>query len=157
MDIRLIMGSSSDIEVAKKVTKMLKKFDLSYEVSVISAHRALDVLKETVEKDDCKVYITIAGKAAHLSGVTAGMTTKPVIGIPVKGSALAGMDALYSIVQMPKGVPVATVAIDGGENAAILAAQMIALSDEKLAQKLKDYKEEMKQGVIDSDRELEEI
>ena len=85
------------------------------------------------------------------------MTTKPVIGIPVKGSALAGMDALYSIVQMPKGVPVATVAIDGGENAAILAAQMIALSDEKLAQKLKDYKEEMKQGVIDSDRELEEI
>ena len=85
------------------------------------------------------------------------MTTKPVIGIPVKGSALAGMDALYSIVQMPKGVPVATVAIDGGENAAILAAQMIALSDEKLAQKLKDYKEEMKQAVIDSDKELEEI
>lgn len=157
MDIRLIMGSSSDIEVAKKVTKMLKKFDLSYEVSVISAHRALDVLEETVEKDDCKVYITIAGKAAHLGGVTAGMTTKPVIGIPVKGSALAGMDALYSIVQMPKGVPVATVAIDGGENAAILAAQMIALSDEKLAQKLKDYKEEMKQAVIDSDKELEEI
>ena len=157
MDIRLIMGSSSDIEVAKKVTKMLKKFGLSYEVSVISAHRALDVLKETVEKDDCKVYITFAGKAAHLGGVTAGITTKPVIGIPVKGSALAGMDALYSIVQMPKGVPVATVAIDGGENAAILAAQMIALSDEKLAQKLKEYKEEMKQAVIDSDKELEEI
>lgn len=92
-----------------------------------------------------------------MGGVTAGITTKPVIGIPVKGSALAGMDALYSIVQMPKGVPVATVAIDGGENAAILAAQMIALSDEKLAQELKDYKEEMKQAVIDSDKELEEI
>ncbi len=157
MDVRLIMGSSSDIEIAKKVTKMLKKFELSYEVSVISAHRALEVLKETVEKDDCKVYITIAGKAAHLGGVTAGMTVKPVIGIPVKGSALVGLDALLSIVQMPKGVPVATVAIDGGENAAVLAAQIIALSDEKLSQKLKDYKEEMKQGVIDSDRELEEI
>lgn len=157
MDIRVIMGSASDIEVAKKVTKTLKKFDLEYEVSVISAHRALDVLHDTVKKDDCKVYITIAGKAAHLGGVTAGMTTKPVIGIPVNGSATAGLDALLSMVQMPKGVPVATVAINGGENAAILAAQIIAINDEALSQKLKDYKKEMRQGVIDSDRDLEEI
>ncbi len=156
-DVRVIMGSASDIEIAKKVTSILKDFDISYEVSVISAHRALNVLEETMGKDDAKVYIGIAGMAAHLAGVMAGMTIKPVIGIPVGGTNTAGLDALLSMVQMPKGVPVATVAIDGGENAAILAAQMIALSDEKLAQKLKDYKEEMKQGVIDSDRELEEI
>ena len=154
MDIRLIMGSTSDIEVAKKVTKMLKKFDLSYEVSVISAHRALDVLKETVEKDDCKVYITIAGKAAHLGGVTAGITTKPVIGIPVKGSALAGMDALYSIVQMPKGVPVATVAVNGAENAAILAVQILAIKYDELAKKLEDYKLQMRDDIVKIDAEL---
>ncbi|MDY6065579.1 MAG: 5-(carboxyamino)imidazole ribonucleotide mutase [Finegoldia sp.] len=157
MDVRVIMGSASDIEVAKKVTNTLKKFDLEYEVSVISAHRALDVLYDTVKKDDCKVYITIAGKAAHLGGVTAGITTKPVIGIPVNGSATAGLDALLSMVQMPKGVPVATVAINGGENAAILAAQIIGINDEALSQKLKDYKAEMRQGVIDSDKNLEEI
>ena len=159
MRVSVIMGSISDKEIADKVVRKLKSFDIETEVKVISAHRATKLLEEYVKsaEEESKVFIGIAGKAAHLGGVTAGMTTKPVIGIPVKGSALAGMDALYSIVQMPKGVPVATVAIDGGENAAILAAQMIALSDEKLAQKLKDYKEEMKQGVIDSDRELEEI
>lgn len=157
MDVRVIMGSASDIEIAKKVTTTLKEFDISYEVSVISAHRALDVLKETVEKDDCKVYITIAGMAAHLGGVTAGMTVKPVIGVPAGGSNTAGLDALLSIVQMPKGVPVATVAINGGQNAAILAAQILALSDEELAQKLKDYKVEMKDGVLEQDKNLEEI
>lgn len=157
MDVRVIMGSASDIEIAKKVTTSLKKFDISYEVSVISAHRALDVLKETVDKDDCKVYITIAGMAAHLGGVTAGMTVKPVIGVPVGGSNTAGLDALLSIAQMPKGVPVATVAINGGQNAAILAAQILALSDQDLSQKLKDYKLEMKEGVMDQDRNLEEI
>jgi 5-(carboxyamino)imidazole ribonucleotide mutase len=157
MDVRVIMGSASDIEIAKKVTTTLKEFDISYEVSVISAHRALDVLKETVEKDDCKVYITIAGMAAHLGGVTAGMTVKPVIGVPAGGSNTAGLDALLSIVQMPKGVPVATVAINGGQNAAILAAQILALSDEKLEEKLKDYKVKMRDGVIQADKDLEEI
>lgn len=157
MDVRVIMGSASDIEIAKKVTTTLKEFDISYEVSVISAHRALDVLKETVDKDDCKVYITIAGMAAHLGGVTAGMTVKPVIGVPAGGSNTAGLDALLSIVQMPKGVPVATVAINGGQNAAILAAQILALSDENLAQKLKDYKVKMRDGVLEQDRNLEEI
>ena len=157
MDVRVIMGSASDIEIAKKVTTTLKEFDISYEVSVISAHRALDVLKETVDKDDCKLYITIAGMAAHLGGVTAGMTVKPVIGVPAGGSNTAGLDALLSIVQMPKGVPVATVAINGGQNAAILAAQILALSDEELAQKLKDYKVKMRDGVLEQDRNLEEI
>lgn len=157
MDVRVIMGSASDIEIAKKVTGTLKEFDISYEVSVISAHRALDVLKETVDKDDCKVYITIAGMAAHLGGVTAGMTVKPVIGVPAGGSNTAGLDALLSIVQMPKGVPVATVAINGGQNAAVLAAQILALSDDSLAKKLKDYKVKMREGVLEQDRNLEEI
>ena len=147
MLVRIVMGSSSDAPIAEKATQFLKKFDVNYEVSVISAHRALPDLETLIEKDDAGVYIGIAGKAAHLSGVIAGMSTKPVIGIPVKSSTLDGLDALLSTVQMPKGVPVATVAIDGGENAAILAVQILALSEEKLAQALVDYKEEMREGV----------
>jgi len=156
-DVRVIMGSASDIEIAKKVTKILKKFDIDYEVSVISAHRALNVLEDTMQKDDAKVYIGIAGMAAHLAGVMAGMTIKPVIGLPVGGSNTAGLDALLSMVQMPRGVPVATVALNGGDNAALLAIQILALSDENLSQKLKDYKKEMLDKVIDDDKSLEEI
>lgn len=156
-DVRVIMGSASDIEIAKKVTKILKKFDIDYEVSVISAHRALNVLEDTMQKDDAKVYIGIAGMAAHLAGVMAGMTIKPVIGLPVGGSNTAGLDALLSMVQMPKGVPVATVALNGGNNAALLAIQILALSDENLSQKLNDYKKEMLDKVIEDDKNLEEI
>ncbi|WP_099320543.1 5-(carboxyamino)imidazole ribonucleotide mutase [Anaerococcus sp. Marseille-P3625] len=156
-DVRVIMGSASDVEVAKKVTQILKKFEISYEVSVISAHRALNILEETIKKDDCKVYIGIAGMAAHLAGVMAGMTIKPVIGIPVGGSNTAGLDALLSMVQMPKGVPVATVAINGGNNAALLAIQILALADENLAEKLIAYKKEMLDKVIEDDKNLEEI
>ena len=156
-DVRVIMGSASDVEVAKKVTQILKKFEISYEVSVISAHRALNILEETIKKDDCKVYIGIAGMAAHLAGVMAGMTIKPVIGIPVGGSNTAGLDALLSMVQMPKGVPVATVAINGGNNAALLAIQILALADENLAEKLKSYKKEMLDKVIEADKNLEAI
>ncbi|WP_416334412.1 5-(carboxyamino)imidazole ribonucleotide mutase [Anaerococcus sp. DFU013_CI05] len=156
-DIRVIMGSASDVEIGKKVTKILKKFDIDYEVSVISAHRTLNVLEDTMAKDDAKVYIGIAGMAAHLAGVMAGMTIKPVIGLPVGGTNTAGLDALLSMVQMPKGVPVATVAINGGDNAALLAIQILALADENLAQKLKDYKKEMLDKVIEDDKNLEEI
>jgi len=156
-DVRVIMGSASDIEVAKKVTKILRKFNIDYEVSVISAHRALNVLEETMGKDDTKVYIGIAGMAAHLAGVMAGMTIKPVIGLPVGGSNTSGLDALLSMVQMPKGVPVATVALNGGDNAALLAIQILALSDENLSQKLNDYKKEMLDKVIEDDKNLEEI
>lgn len=156
-DVRVIMGSASDVEVAKKVTQILKKFEISYEVSVISAHRALNILEETIKKDDCKVYIGIAGMAAHLAGVMAGMTIKPVIGIPVGGSNTAGLDALLSMVQMPKGVPVATVAINGGNNAGLLAIQILALADENLAEKLIAYKKEMLDKVIEDDKNLEEI
>ena len=156
-DVRVIMGSASDVEIAKKVTKILKKFDIDYQVSVISAHRALDVLEKIMAADDAKVYIGIAGMAAHLAGVMAGMTIKPVIGLPVGGTNTAGLDALLSMVQMPKGVPVATVAINGGDNAALLAIQILALSDENLSQKLKDYKKEMLDKVIEDDKNLEEI
>ena len=156
-DVRVIMGSASDVEIAKKVTKILKKFEIDYEVSVISAHRALGVLEETMEKDDAKVYIGIAGMAAHLAGVMAGMTVKPVIGLPVGGTNTAGLDALLSMVQMPKGVPVATVAINGGDNAAILAIQILALADKDLGQKLKDYKVEMLEKVKADDESLGDI
>lgn len=156
-DVRVIMGSASDIEVAKKVTSILKDFEISYEVSVISAHRALGVLEEVMEEDDAKVYIGIAGMAAHLAGVMAGMTIKPVIGLPVGGSNTAGLDALLSMVQMPKGVPVATVAINGGNNAALLAIQILALADDSLANKLKAYKKDMLEKVLADDKNLEEI
>lgn len=153
MLVRVIMGSSSDVEIARKVTTHLTKFDVPYEVSVISAHRSLESLQELINKNDADVYIGLAGKAAHLSGVIAGSTTKPVIGVPVKSSTLEGLDALLSTVQMPKGVPVATVAIDGGENAAILAVQMLAISNEELTQKLLAHKDEMKQGVVEMNNE----
>ena len=153
MQVRVIMGSSSDAKIAEKVVSFLKKFDVEYDVHVISAHRALAQLDDSVSQDDTDVYIGMAGKAAHLSGVIAGMTTKPVIGIPIKSSTLDGLDALLSTVQMPKGVPVATVAIDGGENAAVLATQILALKDESLAQKLKDYKKEMEAGVLEMNDE----
>lgn len=157
MKVSVIMGSSSDYEVAEKSLKMLEKFGVEYDVRVISAHRALEMLKEHVdsfEKNDVKVAIALAGKAAHLPGVIAGMTTIPVIGVPIKSSAFTGMDALLSIVQMPKGVPVATVAVDGAENAAILAVQILALKDENLSKKLLDYKKEMEEGVVEQDKSV---
>lgn len=153
MFVRIIMGSSSDVEIARKVTSNLSKFEIPYQVSVISAHRALDDLQALVGQNDTDLYIGIAGKAAHLLGVIAGMTVKPVIGVPVKSSTLSGLDALLSIVQMPKGVPVATVALDGGENAAILAVQVLAVADQALTEKLNDYKKELSAGVRDMNNE----
>lgn len=157
MKVALIMGSKSDHAIAEKAMEMLDKFGIPYLTRVISAHRALDMLAQCVadfEKNEVKVVIAMAGKAAHLPGVIAGMTTLPVIGVPIKGSAFLGMDSLLSIVQMPKGVPVATVAVDAGDNAAILACQILALCDETLAQKLKDYKVELEEGVKEQDRSL---
>lgn len=157
MKVALIMGSKSDYAIAEKAMEMLDKFGIPYLTRVISAHRALDMLAQCVadfEKNEVKVVIAMAGKAAHLPGVITGMTTLPVIGVPIKGSAFLGMDSLLSIVQMPKGVPVATVAVDAGDNAAILACQILALCDETLAQKLKDYKVELEEGVKEQDRSL---
>ena len=151
------MGSISDREIADKVVKKLKEFDVHYEVKVISAHRALDLLKNYVEnaQEESEVFIGIAGKAAHLAGVLAGITTRPVIGIPVKSSLMDGLDSLLSTVQMPSGVPVATVAVNGGENAAILAVQMLALKDQELQRKLDNFKKTMAEKIKNTEYRYE--
>lgn len=153
--ISVIMGSQSDSHIAEKVVKILKEFEVDYEVKVISAHRALKVLEDYVENTESEVIIAMAGKAAHLAGVIAGLTVRPVIGIPIKSSTMDGLDSLLSTVQMPKGIPVATVAIDGGENAALLAISILATKDESLRTKLVDYRKEMEANVIKADAELE--
>lgn len=150
----VVMGSKSDFEAVKPALKALKKFGVPFFVRVLSAHRTPDEVHELVnnaQKDNVGVFIAAAGKAAHLAGVIAGLTTLPVIGIPMKSSTLDGLDSLLSVVQMPTGVPVATVAIGGSENAGILAAQILALGDKELAQKLKDYKKEMQAKVLADD------
>lgn len=144
--IGIIMGSDSDLPVMEKAFAVCKEFDVSFEVKIISAHRTPDIHAEyskTAVERGLKVIIAAAGMAAHLPGVTAGHTILPVIGVPMKGKSLEGNDALYSIVQMPPGVPVATVAIDGSKNAALLAIQILATSDEVLTKKLNDYKKKM--------------
>lgn len=157
MKVAIVMGSISDKDVADKAIKMLEKFQVEYEVRVISAHRtpyeAIE-FASSAEERGIEVIIAIAGKAAHLAGVIAGVTTLPVIGIPVKSSTMDGMDSLLSVVQMPSGVPVATVAINGGENAGILAVQILSVKYEILREKLKDYKEEMAKAVEKMDEEL---
>lgn len=155
MKVSIIMGSLSDSPIADKVVSKLIEFGIDYEVKVISAHRALKSLEEYVEKseDESEVYIGIAGKAAHLSGVIAALTTRPVIGIPAKSSHLGGLEALLSTVEMPSGVPVATVAIGGGENAAILATEILAIKYDSLREKLKDMRKNMKETIDNSEYE----
>lgn len=157
MKVSIVMGSTSDKEIAKKVINILDKFEIEYEARVISAHRTPFVAKEFAEKAEAngtEVIIAIAGKAAHLAGVLAGISPLPVIGIPAKSSTMDGLDSLLSVVQMPKGVPVATVAIDGGENGGLLAVQMLSIKYPELREKFKSYKIQMAEEVIKSDREL---
>ena len=152
--VAIIMGSDSDFPVVQKAVKKLKEFDVPYEVHVMSAHRTPDKAIEfsaNAKKNGFGVIIAAAGMAAHLAGVLAAKTTLPVIGIPCKSAQLDGMDALLATVMMPTGIPVATVAVDGAANAAILAVQMLALSDDTLAQKLEDMKLEMEKGVAEKD------
>ncbi|NLX61533.1 MAG: 5-(carboxyamino)imidazole ribonucleotide mutase [Tissierellia bacterium] len=160
MKVAVIMGSISDKDLGNKVTKVLEKFGVGYELRVISAHRTPYTAVEFAEKAEengIEVIIAIAGKAAHLAGVMAGITTLPVIGIPAKSSTLDGLDSLLSVVQMPKGVPVATVAIDGGENAALLAVQILSLKYPELRDKLKDYKKEMAEDVAHMDEAVRNV
>ena len=157
--VAVVMGSKSDFEAVKPALKALKKFGVPFFVRVLSAHRTPDEVHELVnnaEKDNVGVFIAAAGKAAHLAGVIAGLSTLPVIGIPMKSSTMDGLDSLLSVVQMPSGVPVATVAIGGSENAGILATQILALSDKDLAQKLKDYKKEMQAKVLKDDASIQD-
>ena len=170
MKVAVIMGSISDKDIAKKTCDILKKFGIEYDARVISAHRSLDfaidfvnkieknsmdILFNKMEENNIELIIAFAGKAAHLAGVLAGISTVPVIGVPVKASTLDGLDALLSTVQMPKGVPVATVAIDGAENAGILAAQILSLKYDELKVKLKEYKLEIKEQVKKMDNDLD--
>ena len=146
--VAIVMGSDSDMPIMKKAAEFLDQMGIDFEMTIISAHREPDIFFEWAKgaKDrGVKVIIAGAGKAAHLPGMCAALFPMPVIGIPMKTSDLGGVDSLYSIVQMPSGIPVATVAINGGLNAGILAAKILATSDEKLLEKLEVYSEEMKQ------------
>ena len=159
MKIALVMGSDSDFPVIEKGINILKNFGIDYEVRVISAHRTPDIAADfakNAEDNGFEVIIAVAGKAAHLGGVLAGCSCLPVIGVPVKSSALEGMDALLSIVQMPPGVPVATVAINAGDNAALLAIQMLSIKYPELRQKFHDYKKQMADKVIQADKALQD-
>ncbi len=158
MKAAIIMGSISDREIAEKAKKIFDKFNVETHMEGISAHRTPKrafEFAESAEKDGIEVIIAIAGKAAHLGGVIAANTIVPVIGIPAKTSVMGGMDSLLSVVQMPKGIPVATVAIDGGENAALLAISMLSLKYDELKKKLVDYRKELQDQVVEMNKELE--
>ena len=153
----VIMGSDSDFETMKGCIKHLKKFGIAPEVHIISAHRTPQKAEEfakNARKNGFDVIIAAAGKAAHLAGVIAAYTTLPVIGVPIKSSTMDGLDSLLSIVQMPSGIPVATVAINGSENAGILAAQMLSLKYEQIEAKLVAFKEEMAAKVEEKDKKI---
>lgn len=157
MKVAIIMGSDSDLPVVQKAADILKEFKVPYEAHVASAHRTPNKVVDFVKnaKDSgFGVIIAAAGMAAHLAGVIAGHTTLPVIGIPCSGGALGGLDALLSTLQMPPGIPVATVAINGGVNAGLLAVQMLALSNESLAQKLDVYRKKMAESIEAKDSAL---
>ena len=158
--VAIVMGSDSDMPIMKKAAEFLDQMGIDFEMTIISAHREPDIFFEWAKgaKDrGVKVIIAGAGKAAHLPGMCAALFPMPVIGIPMKTSDLGGVDSLYSIVQMPSGIPVATVAINGGLNARILAAMILATSDEKLLEKLEAYSEEMKQSVVEKAEKLDKV
>ncbi len=157
--VSIIMGSTSDLPVMEKAAKFLDEMEVPFEMNALSAHRTPDEVEtfaKNAEGRGVKVIIAGAGMAAALPGVIAASTSLPVIGVPIKGM-LDGLDAMLSIIQMPPGIPVATVGVNGAQNAAILAAQIIALSDEQLANKLKDYKEGLKGKIVKANAELAEV
>ena len=158
--VGIVMGSDSDMPVMAKAADILEELGISYEMTIISAHREPDVFFEyakNAEAKGFKVIIAGAGMAAHLPGMCAAIFPMPVIGIPMHTTSLGGRDSLYSIVQMPSGIPVATVAINGGANAGLLAAKILATSDEALLQRLKDYSRELKEQVQAKDAKLKEV
>jgi 5-(carboxyamino)imidazole ribonucleotide mutase len=158
--VGIVMGSDSDLKVMSKAAAMLEDLGIDYEMTIISAHREPDVFFEwakAAEGKGIKVIIAGAGMAAHLPGMCAALFPMPVVGVPLSSKNLEGMDAVYSILQMPPGIPVATVAIDGAKNAAILAAKILAVSDDELLGKLKDYTQEMKEQVQAKAAKLDEV
>ena len=158
--VAIIMGSDSDLPVMKDAAEMLEKFGIPYEISIVSAHRTPDRLYEyakTAMERGINVIIAGAGGSAHLPGMVASLTALPVIGVPIQTKTLNGVDSLYSILQMPPGIPVATVSINGAGNAAILAISILALGDIKLSNKLIGYKAKLNNSVRDKARTLEDI
>lgn len=158
--VGIVMGSDSDLPIMSKAAEILDRFGIDYDMTVISAHRMPDIFFDyanSAEEKGYKVIIAGAGGAAHLPGMLAAIFQLPVIGVPIHTKSLGGVDSLYSIVQMPGGIPVATVAINGGLNAGLLAAKMLAMSDDELLKKLKDYKEGLKDGVVAKAEKLEKI
>ena len=157
--VSIIMGSTSDLPVMEKACQFLNDMHIPFEVNALSAHRTPDAVEQFAKgaKDrGIKVIIAGAGMAAALPGVIAASTTLPVIGVPIKGM-LDGLDAMLSIIQMPPGIPVATVGVNGAQNAAILAAEMLALSDQALAERLSHYKESLKQKIVKANQELADV
>lgn len=157
--VGIVMGSDSDLAIMSKAAEMLDKFGIAYDVTVISAHRMPDIFFEYAKGAEEKydVLIAGAGAAAHLPGMAAAITPIPVIGVPIYTKALGGLDSLYSIVQMPSGIPVATVAINGAANAGILAAKIISVREPEIREKLKAYSEEMKDGVLTKKEKIEKV
>lgn len=155
--VGIIMGSDSDLPVMNEAAEILKEFNIPFEIKIVSAHRTPDYMSEyakTAATRGLKVIIAGAGGSAHLPGMTASHSTLPVIGVPIKSKSLDGLDSLLSIVQMPSGVPVATVAINGAKNAAILAAEIIAISDKSVSDKLIDFKKKLSEESLNKNLKL---
>lgn len=157
--VSIIMGSTSDLDIMSKAAGLLDEFEIPFELNALSAHRTpeeVETFAKGAKERGIKVIIAGAGMAAHLPGVIASMTPLPVIGVPIN-TGLAGFDSILSILQMPPGIPVATVAVNGAMNAAILAIQMMAIDDEALMQKMIDYKKNLKQKIVKANKELSEV
>ena len=153
MSVQIVLGSKSDMKVAEKAVAVLKELGVKYRLSVASAHRTPELVDKLASEADADVFIAIAGLSAALPGALAARTTKPVIGVPVSGAV--NLDSILSIVQMPPGIPVAGVGLDRGDNAALLAAQIIALKDEKVRKAIDKYRQKMRDGVIRDSKEVE--
>ncbi len=153
MSVQIVLGSKSDMKVAEKAVAVLKELGIPYRLSIASAHRTPDLVEKLVHEADAEVFIAIAGLSAALPGVIASRTAKPVIGVPVSGAL--NLDAILSVVQMPPGIPVAGVGLDRGENAAILAAQMLALKDPKVGKALAAYRQKLREKVMQDSKEVE--
>jgi len=154
VDVLVVLGSKTDAEVGKKAGSILAEFGVEYEMVVASAHRTPDLLRDLIRNTTARVFIGVAGLSAALPGTIAAHTTKPVIGVPVSGKL--NLDAVLSVSQMPPGIPVAAVGLDRGENAGLLAVEILALKDERLAEKLKDHRDAMKKWVLEDSRTLGE-
>jgi len=153
MSVQIVLGSKSDMKVAEKAIEVLKELGVKYKVNIASAHRTPDLVEKIVAESEADVFIAIAGLSAALPGVMAARTIKPVIGVPVSGAV--NLDSILSVVQMPPGIPVAGVGLDRGENAALLAAQMLALKDERVAKAILQYRQKLRDKVLQDSKEVD--